>query len=233
MMQGPPPLWPQQPPPGAPPGARPPPSLAKRMETLGNVCLVLSLVELLYCAQKLLAPLFTRNIFDMEKVMFRRLPGAPPISPMMDAAAGFVARIAIWETTRTVPFVVATCFLLWIAIRLRRGDAGALVAARTWMPFALAAVFVSALIQVLFTLPMTMEYQRQVVELMPAMPSSAAAPFDVKAMTSMVTMLSAISGLVMGTLFLSVWPVMLYVWAGRLSRDAAKAEVATPALPPP
>ncbi len=42
------------------------------------------------------------------------------------------------------------------------------------MAFALAAVFVSALIQVLFTVPAAMDYQRRLVEAMPAMPSSAA-----------------------------------------------------------
>ncbi len=44
-----------------------------------------------------------------------------------------------------------------------------------------------------------------------------------KAMTSTVTLVSTIGGLVVGTLFLSVWPVVLYVWAGRLIRDGALA----------
>ena len=218
-----PPLWPAGPPPGAPPGTRAPPSPARRRETLGTVCLVLSIIELLYCGYRLLSPLLSRGILDAEKAFFRSMPTGAPAKPMMDAAEAFMARIAVWEAARTVPFAVATCFLLWIAIRLRRGDAGALRAARTWMPFALGVVAVSALIQALVTVPATLEYQRQVVDLMPAMSSGAKAPFDVKAVTSAVTMVSAIAGMALGTLFLSVWPVVLYVWAGRLIRDAARA----------
>jgi hypothetical protein len=202
------------------------------METLGTVCLVLSIIELLYCLQRLLSPLLTRNVLEMQKVLFRTLPSAPPTNPIMDAAETFMARIAVWEITRTVPFVLCTGFLLWIAIRLRRGDARALVAARTWMAFALAAVLVSALIQILFTVPMAMEYQRHVMEAMPAMPGAAAAPFDVKTMTSTITMVSTIAGLVLGTLFLSVWPVVLFVWAGRLVRDTATAAAEAGAAAP-
>jgi hypothetical protein len=225
-----PPAWSELPPPGAPAG-RAPPSPAKRMATLGTVCLVLSILELLYCLQRLLSPLLTRSAFEMQKSLLRSLPTAPPANPVMDAAADFMARIAVWEVTRTVPFIVATCFLLWIAIRLRRGDARALVTARTWMFFALAAVLVSALIQVLFTVPAAMDYERHLMAVMPAMPASSAAPFDVKAVTSAVTMVSTIVGLVGGTLFLSVWPVVLYVWAGRLIRDAAKAGESGAAVP--
>ncbi len=79
-------MWPAQHPPGAPPGdRRAPPSPVKRMATLGNVCLALSVLELLYCLQRLLSPLFTRSILEMQKTFFKSLPARPPANPVMDA----------------------------------------------------------------------------------------------------------------------------------------------------
>jgi hypothetical protein len=127
-----------------------------------------------------------------------------------------------------VPFVVATCVLLWIAIRVRRGDTKALGAARTWALAALGVVATSALVQVLVTIPATMEYQRQVMDAMAVLPPRAKAPFDIKGVMSAATIVGSIGGLVMGTMLLSVWPVTLYLWAGRLLRDATQAAEAAP-----
>jgi hypothetical protein len=205
--------------PGAPPAALDP--AAKRIRTLGNVCLGLGLLELLYSLQHLVGPLLTKAIFRWEKAFLPKTRGGPPMGKMMDAAARFAERIAVWEVVRAIPFIVATSFLIAIAVRLRRGDRTALGAVRIWTYAALGVVALSLLIQVLVTVPATLAYEKMLVDLMPATGSGAAAPpFDLGAVMGRVTLVTTVLSLLIGTLFLSVWPIALLVWAGRLERAA-------------
>ena len=137
----------------------------------------------------------------------------------MEAALIFAKRIAVWEALRTIPFLLATVFLLWIALRLRKGDMEALRSAQTWMFSAFAAIAVSLLIQILVTVPATLEYQHQVATLMLTPPAGKSPPVAMREMMSAMTMVVTIVGVVIGTLVLSVWPVVFYVWAGRLLRE--------------
>ncbi len=142
------------------------------------------------------------------------------MSGALDAAHALALRTAPWEIARTVPFLLATGLLLWIAVRLRQGDARALFVARQWTLAAFGVIAVSLLIQVVAIVPPTMEYQRQVVETIPTVTAGkGAAPFDVKQMMSSMMVVGAVFGVVTGTLFLSAWPVVLRVWAGRLIRE--------------
>ncbi|APR87200.1 hypothetical protein A7982_12549 [Minicystis rosea] len=214
MTTAPPPVWNH---PGAGP---PPPSPAKRLEALGTTCLVLSIAELIYCIYRLVSPLFSKAMLNAQRSFVR---GSFPTSGVMEAAEHFMKTIAIWEALRTIPFVVATGFLLWIALRLRKGDGAALQSARTWALAALGVVVVSAAIQLFITVPATLEYQRTIANsVLAATPAgSATPPFDVKQVTSMVTMIATIAGLVMGTVFSAAWPIVLYVWAGKLAREVS------------
>jgi hypothetical protein len=218
-MQSPPP-W-NQPNAGTPQGApRNAASPAKRYETLGTTCIVLSALELLYCMQRIVGSAFTKGIMNLERGLIPTLPGSPPVGRMLDALESFAARIAIWESVRTIPFIVATGFLLWIGLRLRKGDASALLAAQRWMFGAFGAIAASLLIQVLVTVPATLEYQEKVMAALPALPAGrGAAPIDIKAMTSQMTLVFTILGSIVGTLFLSAWPIVLYVWSGKLIRE--------------
>lgn len=69
-------------------------------------------------------------------------------------------------------------------------------------------------------MPATLEYQRHLVDSLPAMPAGAGTPpIDVKSFTSSVTAISVMLGLAGGIVFLSAWPIVLYVWAGQLIRE--------------
>lgn len=221
-MQTSPPLWsPSQP--GAPAAGGSP--LAKRCETLGNVALALSALELLSCVQRLLSPLLGRAAMRWQKAFMPKMPRGPSMDEMMDAGRELMDRIAVWEVVRTLPFLIATGVLIAIAVRLRRGDLGALAAARRWSAAALAVVALSAVIQVLVTIPATIDYTRAVVKTMPKLPAGPSGPpFDMGAMMSNMTMISSILGLIGGVLFLSAWPIVLYVWAGRIERAAESPE---------
>lgn len=221
MTQHAPPLWPQ-----TSPGAQPGPHLlTKRFETLGTVALVLSIGELLYCAWRLMSPLLSSAVLQAQRSMAPTTAGVS-MAKVTDAAQVFMVRIQLWEAVRTVPYLVATGVLLWIALRLRKGEEKALTAARIWSLGALGAVAISLVIQIVITVPATMEYQRAVVELMPGLPTGGAAPFDVKAMTSSITMISSIIGVILGTMFLAAWPIVLYFWASKLGRDAESLRAA-------
>jgi hypothetical protein len=193
--------------------------LEQRCRSLGTLCLVLGILEIVYCGQKLILQLLNSRIVRAERALLPSGPYAPSATTFHEAEA-LARRIAPWETARTVPFVVAAVVLLFIARRLREGDLSALGAARQWALAALGVVAVSLLVQIVAVVPPTMDYQARVVELLPAPPRSRA-PFDVGQFTSMATMIGMGLGLALGAVGMAVWPVILYVWAGRLRAEAA------------
>jgi hypothetical protein len=109
------------------------------------------------------------------------------------------------------------------------GCLAALGAARQWALAALGVVAVSLLVQIVAIVPPTMDYQARIVELLPTAPRTKA-PFDVKEFTSSMTMVSVALGLAFGAVGMSVWPVILYVWAGRLRAEAAARPIEQPAM---
>ncbi len=171
-------------PPPPPAAARPMLSPAQRYRTLGTTALVLGILELLYCLQRLLAQLFRGSIADVQRSMLPDVPGGPDMQAVMDAARDLTAKIALWETLRTIPFLVATGFLLWIALRIREGDARALFTARRWVLAAFAAIAVGVVIQVVWTLPAMAEYQRRIVGSIAPLAGGDATPVDVKELVS-------------------------------------------------
>jgi hypothetical protein len=196
---------------------------AQRYRTLGTTCLVLGLLEVLYCVQRLLSQLFRGSIVDAQRSMIPGVPGGPNTQAIMDAAREMMDRIALWESLRTIPFLVATGFLLWIALRLREGEARALFAARRWVLGAFAAIAVGVVIQVVWTMPAMAEYQRKIMgSILPIAGGDAASSVDVKEIVESIGALSVVLGVVGGTLVLSAWPIVLYVWSGRLIRETLR-----------
>jgi uncharacterized membrane protein YqjE len=222
----------QPPSPWAPPAGdaapplRPMPLPAERYKKLGTTCLVLAILELVYCLWRLVGQLLTTPIMKAERTMLPSSPHGPRMNDVWDAAQELSHRIAPWETARTIPFALATGFLLWIAIRLRRGDGAALFAARKWVFAAFGVIAVSLLIQIAVVVPATMDYQRHVADAMPVVShGSAPPPLDMKKFMSNMTVFGTVFGLVIGTVFVSVWPVILYVWAGKLIRETSPGAV--------
>lgn len=191
-----------------------------RRVLLGNVSLALAILDLLYCLYRLLMPFLSRSIVGFQREMMASTSG-PNMSEMMDVAQKFADRIAPWEALRTVPFIIASAVLLWIAIRLRRGDGEALRTARTWAFGAFGAVAISLLIQVLVIVPATLDYQHEVMGMMlKTMPAGrSGSPVDVGAIAGSITLASTVVGVVMSTLGLLIWPVALLIWTGRLTRE--------------
>ncbi len=193
--------------------------LAARCRTLGTLSLVLAILEIVYCGQKVVFQLMNSRIIAAERAYMPKTPG---MSPAIYTEANELARRVVpWEIARMVPFIVASVVLLFIARRLRAGDLAALGVARQWAFAALGVVGLSLLVQIVAIVPATLDYQARMVELLPATPRGA--PFDMGQMMSSMTMVGTVMGLAMGTVILSVWPIVLYVWACRLQRDARSA----------
>jgi hypothetical protein len=234
MNQGGPPPWPEQPPYAGPPGgpyAAPPGGpyrgpygvqrpLGSRIQSLGTLCLILAILELLYSAVRIASSVLSSAAIDLQRSAMRAMPpeATQGMAAMQDVAQSFARRVMIWETVRTLPFVVATVFLLLIALRLRKGDATALRAARTWMFGALGAVGVSLLIQLLVTMPLSAELQRQMLGAMHT-PDGKGPPIDPNALAG-ITEVFTLATMAFGAALLSTWPVVLYVWAGKLQKEA-------------
>jgi hypothetical protein len=214
-MQQPPPRWNQ------PPLGKPPVPAAKRYEQLGTVCLVLAILELLYCTSRVLNQALGKSMLRGQRALMPSLPNAPPVSGVMDAAEVMMSRVALWEALRTIPFVVATGVLLWIALRLRRGDASALSAARNWMYGAFGAIAASLLIEILVILPAQMDYMRHITDAIPTSSGGASSPIDVKQVTASIALVTMPFTLIGRTAFLAAWPIVLFVWAGRLQRETS------------
>jgi hypothetical protein len=216
-FQQPVPVWPM--PQGAVPGA---PAFEsahdKKIRTLGQVAFVLSLVELAYCAYRMFS---SAVMGPLMRWYFESLLGRSGMRkvPFLEGMGDFMTKIAIAEVVRSVPFVVASVVLLRISLRLKRAEPAALDDARKWLFWALGAIAVSILVQAVVTLPATMEWQEKFVAAMPAMPppgTRGAPPFDMKQMITMMTMASSLVGLLFGSVMMAVFPVVVYVWAGKL-----------------
>jgi hypothetical protein len=234
VNQGSPPPWPQEPPYAGPPGgpyAAPggpyrgpygvPRPLGSRIQSLGTLSLVLAILELLYCAVRVGSAALSSAAIEMQRAAMRA--AMPPeatqaMGAMQDVAEGFARRMMVWDLIRTVPFVVATSFLLSIAVRLRKGDTTALRAARTWMFGALGVVVVSLLIQLLVTVPLAAELQSRMLGVLNTTSGKGPA-IDTSAFAG-ITEVFAIASAGLGAMLLSTWPVVLYIWAGKLSREA-------------
>lgn len=185
------------------------------MRVAGDALPRAGILEIVYCALKGVLQLLNTRILAAE----RRLMPSPAI---FSAAETMSRRIVPWEIARTVPFAVASVVLLFIARRLRAGDLGALAVARQWAIAALGVVGVSLIVQFVAVVPATLDYQTKLADSLPSA-SRTGAPFDVGAMMSSLTMMGMVTSVGMGALILSAWPIVLYVWAGRLQRDARGA----------
>jgi hypothetical protein len=222
---------------GAPPGYVPHSPgegpLAKRFNGLGTMCLVLAIVELLNCFSKLVSAALVSSIFAGS---LGAASGAPPSSPLpslMSTATEFAGKLALWEALRALPFAVASGFLIAVALRLRRGERAALFTARAWVWWAFGIIVLSVALQLFVTLPMTLDYERQMMSGLPAIPSSGrgAASLDIAGFMDTWTLISSGISLIVGTMVFATWPIVLRVWADRLLRDTTPEEVQAPGIP--
>jgi hypothetical protein len=202
--------------------------LDRRCASLGTLCLVLGILELVYCGQRVIFQLLNSRIVQAERALMPTGPRPPPAA-IYSQAEVLAHRVMPWEIARTVPFVVASVALLFIARRLREGDLAALGAARQWALAALGVVAVSLLVQIVAIVPPTMDYQARIVEMLP-MPPRGKTAFDVGQFMSSMTIVGVGFGLALGAVGMSVWPVILYIWAGRLRAEAATQPALAPAV---
>lgn len=191
--------------------------LHDRMRSLGTLALVLALMQIVSTVLGLLSNLGSGSMMGFQRQMMGG--GAAQSEAIFKAAEEFSSRIAIAEAIRGVPFAIASGWLLMIATRLRRGDVRALKPASAWPFLAFGVLVLSVIVQLAISVPATMEYQQRIVSGMPAMPKGSGAPFDFAAMMEAIMTGAAYGGVVMVTLAMSIWPIVLRVWSGRLLRD--------------
>lgn len=190
--------------------------LHDRIRSLGTLALVLAIMQIASTVLGLLSNLGSGSMMGFQRQM---MGGAAQSDAIFKAAEEFSGRIAIAEALRGVPFAIASGWLLMIATRLRRGDVRALKPAHEWPFLAFGVLVLSVIVQLTITVPATMEYQQRIFSAMPAMPKGSGAPFDMGAMMNTIMTGAAYGSLVMGTLIMAIWPIVLRVWSGRLSRD--------------
>jgi hypothetical protein len=216
---------------GAPPGYVPNSPgdgpLAQRFSSLGTVSLVLAILELLYCFWKLCSAALVSSILAAPLSLGGSAPPPSPLPAMMSTASEFASKLALWEAARSLPFAVASGFLIGIALRLRRGEREALFTARAWVWWALGVIVISVALQLFVILPMTLEYERRLMSGFPSIPSSGggAPPIDIGHFMDTWTLISTGISLIVGTMIFATWPIVLRVWADRLLRDTAPEEV--------
>jgi hypothetical protein len=191
--------------------------LRDRIRSLGTLALVLAIMQIVSTVLGLLSNLGSSSMMGFQRQMMGG--GAAQSDAIFKAAEEFSGRIAIAEALRGVPFAIASGWLLMIATRLRRGDVRALKPAHEWPFLAFGVLVLSVIVQLTINVPATMEYQQRIFSGMPAMPKGSGAPFDFAAVMDTIMAGAAYGGVVMGTLVMSVWPIVLRVWSGRLLRD--------------
>lgn len=214
---------------GAPPGYVPQSPgdgpLAKRFHSLGTVSLVLAILELLYCFWKLVSAALVSAILAAPLALGGSAPPPSPLPAVLSSASAFAGKLAVWEAARALPFAVASGVLIGIALRLRRGERQALFTARAWVWWALGVIVASVALQLFVILPMTLEYERQLMSGFPSIPSgSGAPPIDIGHFMDTWTLVSAGISLLVGTMIFAAWPIVLRVWADRLILDTTPQE---------
>jgi hypothetical protein len=203
--------------------------LHDRLRSLGTLALVLSIMQIASTVLGLLSNLGSSSMMGFQRQMMGG--GAAQSEAIFKAAEEFSGKIAVAEAIRGVPFAIASGWLLMIAMRLRRGDVTALKPAREWPFVAFGVLALSVIVQLTFSVPAMMEYQQRIVSSMPAMPKGRGAPpFDFAAMMETMMAGAAYGGMVIGTVVMSIWPIVLRVWSGRLLRDAQAQPPAPPGL---
>lgn len=210
-----------QPPYGQPPYG-PAAGVNASLSTLGTVCIVLGVIELFLCGWYYLNLLIGSDFFTPSFPTTG--PAAAMVGDIMAAAKVFTEKIAVANAVRSIPYTVATVFLILLGVALRRGEIRALERARAWSLWAFGAIAISLLVQVLVTFPATMDYQRAITKSITSVTSKGKAPpFDFAAMMDTMMIVSTVIGAVVGTLTMSIWPVTLRIWAGKLQKKLAPA----------
>jgi len=197
----------------------------RRLGAIGTASLALAVLEVLYCIQVITTAALLGPILDLHrKVIGSRLfSGAAvrgAIAASSAAARDFAAIISSWELVRALLLGAAAASLLIIALRLRRGERGALSTTRAWALGSLGVMGSSALIQLIRTIPAISSYQRQLMTLAREATRGASSPLlDVPRLMD-VSITAAIGlSLFVGIALFAVGPLVLGVWADRLLRD--------------
>jgi hypothetical protein len=190
--------------------------------TLGTLCIVLSIGQLLWF-------LYTVGAAAVTLAMFRYTSGMlgsagagaamPELQQIIDSLESFARTQALWEIGRSVPFAGCSVALLVIGAGIAKGRRESLLAARTWVWVALVVVTLSLCVQIFVTVPATLEYQRLTMQKMQAMtgirPTGAKSPFGELGVYNIVMSVIVPLG---WSVILAGWPVVLRVWADKLLR---------------
>jgi hypothetical protein len=190
----------------------------KKVRLLGTVALVLAILKLLFFGYRILRSLATLIGLDTE-------PTRGLSRSLALGLAAYRTTTAIGDAVRAIPFIAVGVLLIFIALRLQRGDVSALSSLRKWFFWSLGAVGISTCIQVFVIIPTTLQWEIKAVGAIPSLPF-----FDVKGMATAIVAATLVFALLFGTFLRLVIPVVLYVWAGRLL--AEQKNVAFPATRP-
>jgi hypothetical protein len=152
-------------------------------------------------------------MFAWQQRQFPAGPGPGPAA-FLDLFQEQAQVTTAWTIAREVPFLVASLWLVVLALRLRGGDEAALGRLKIWCYAALGVVGLSVVIQVVAVLPQIASYQQAMFDAVPA-----GAPGLGQAMGPFVSVATAVS-VFLGAIFMAAWPVVLWIWIDKLARAA-------------
>ena len=66
-----------------------------------------------------------------------------------------------------------------------------------------------------------LDYMRHITDAIPTSSGGASSPIDVKQVTASIALVTMLFTLIGRTAFLAAWPIVLFVWAGRLQRETS------------
>ena len=206
---------------GAPPGA-PAAYRDRRLETIGLVCIILAASQLAWFVYTVVSSAIGMLAVDLgSSWLSSSAPGPlpPELKELMDATRTLMRTTAIWTLVRSLPFAALSGVLIHIGLGLRAGKRDSLLAAKRWMWWAFGALFVSALIQALITVPAALEYQRLMTEKLHAFSGTGAPPPAMSGPMDGWNTAWSVMGPVAGLVIMAVWPVALRLWADRLLQE--------------
>lgn len=208
-----------------------PPTEKERLASLGTPALILAILDLVQDALGIGGHFVTGRLLDL----LQRLPGALGRQPhggdeLLANSRDLLHRVGEWNALRLVPFALASVFLIPIALRLRRGDASALVDVRKWAVGAFVVLGLSLALQLLVILPANLAYQRAILAPTMRLANGAHVPEAARTILSLTRSLTEGSvwiGALGGFLAMGAWPVVSYVLASRWLRLGATPKVAS------
>jgi hypothetical protein len=192
----------------------------RRLATLGIVCIVLGILKILWVLYEIASSAFALFAVEAMASLVRSTKVTLPAAATK--AIGLVqdmTHVAAFTTMgRVLPFGVLAVVQIWLGAKAHGMERSVLRALRKLAWWSWGAIAASLLVQAVFVIPRQLDFARELLDdLVKAVPwPGGISPL---AGWSLPSPLWAVTAPVLVAVAQSTWPIVLWIWTGRLLAD--------------